>query len=84
MSRTPPPGSPATRDPQRSPYPDELAALRRLEAAAREAKLQMDIADFEVDDLPAWDAARKGLRAALAALDAIRHPDDGKRGGARL
>jgi len=59
---------------------DEYAALKAVEAAAREAVRIFDTADV----FATCDAIEHGVRAALAALDAIRTPDDGKRGGARL
>ena len=69
---------------------DEYAALKAVEAAAREIET---ITQGYIDGYRSGQPfviegkqteARERLQAALAALDAIRTPDDGKRGGARL
>ena len=68
----------------------EHDALKAVEAAAREIET---ITQGYIDGYRSGQPfviegkqteARERLQAALAALDAIRTPDDGKRGGARL
>jgi len=70
---------------------DEYDALRAVEAAARTVAAHgRHFTHCASEQLPAvleptpCNCEAADIVAAIAALDAIRTPDDGKRGGARL